>query len=43
VPGHMTGAVNIPWPKAANDDGTFRAVDGCHALYPVRASAPAGA
>ena len=24
VPGHIAGAANIPWAKAANDDGTFK-------------------
>jgi thiosulfate/3-mercaptopyruvate sulfurtransferase len=33
VQGHIPGAVNIPWSKAANDDGTFRAADELHALY----------
>jgi thiosulfate/3-mercaptopyruvate sulfurtransferase len=33
VPGHIPGAVNIPWSKAANDDGTFRPADELRALY----------
>ena len=33
VPGHIPGAVNIPWSKAANDDGTFRSDDELQALY----------
>jgi thiosulfate/3-mercaptopyruvate sulfurtransferase len=33
VPGHIPGAVNIPWSEAANDDGTFRTTDELHALY----------
>jgi thiosulfate/3-mercaptopyruvate sulfurtransferase len=33
VPGHIPGAVNIPWSKAANQDGTFRSADDLHALY----------
>jgi thiosulfate/3-mercaptopyruvate sulfurtransferase len=33
VPGHIPGAVNIPWSKAANDDGTFRAADELRTLY----------
>ena len=33
VPGHIPGAVNIPWSEAANDDGTFRTADELHALY----------
>lgn len=33
VPGHIPGAVNIPWSKAANEDGTFRSADELRALY----------
>jgi thiosulfate/3-mercaptopyruvate sulfurtransferase len=33
VPGHIPGAANIPWGKAANDDGTFRSADELRALY----------
>jgi thiosulfate/3-mercaptopyruvate sulfurtransferase len=33
VPGHVPGAVNIPWVKAANDDGTFRSADELRELY----------
>jgi thiosulfate/3-mercaptopyruvate sulfurtransferase len=33
VPGHIPGAVNIPWGKAANDDGTFRSADELRTLY----------
>jgi thiosulfate/3-mercaptopyruvate sulfurtransferase len=33
VPGHIPGAANIPWVKAANDDGTFRSADELRALY----------
>jgi thiosulfate/3-mercaptopyruvate sulfurtransferase len=33
VPGHVPGARNIPWSKAANDDGTFRSADELTALY----------
>jgi thiosulfate/3-mercaptopyruvate sulfurtransferase len=33
VPGHIPGAVNVPWSKAANDDGTFRSVDELRELY----------
>jgi len=33
VPGHIPGAVNIPWSKAANDDGMFRSADDLRALY----------
>jgi thiosulfate/3-mercaptopyruvate sulfurtransferase len=33
VPGHIPGAANIPWAKAANDDGTFRSADELRELY----------
>jgi thiosulfate/3-mercaptopyruvate sulfurtransferase len=33
VPGHIPGAANIPWAKAANDDGTFKSPDELRALY----------
>ncbi len=33
VPGHIPGAANIPWAKAANDDGSFRSADELRALY----------
>ncbi|MGN6244200.1 MAG: sulfurtransferase [Motilibacteraceae bacterium] len=32
-PGHVTGAKNIPWSKAANDDGTFKSDDELRDLY----------
>lgn len=32
-PGHIPTAKNIPWSKAANDDGTFRSDDDLTALY----------
>ena len=31
--GHIPGAANIPWAKAANDDGTFKSADELAALY----------
>jgi thiosulfate/3-mercaptopyruvate sulfurtransferase len=31
--GHIPGAVNIPWKKALNEDGTFKSVDELRALY----------
>jgi thiosulfate/3-mercaptopyruvate sulfurtransferase len=31
--GHVTSAVNIPWSKAANEDGTFRTDDELTDLY----------
>jgi thiosulfate/3-mercaptopyruvate sulfurtransferase len=33
VPGHIGGAANIPWAKAANEDGTFKSADELRALY----------
>ncbi len=32
-PGHIPGAVNIPWSKAVNDDGTFKGYDDLVSLY----------
>ena len=31
--GHIPTAKNVPWSKAANDDGTFRSDEELHALY----------
>lgn len=31
--GHIPGASNIPWARAANEDGTFKAADELRALY----------
>ena len=33
VGGHVPGARNIPWPKAANDDGSFKSREDLEALY----------
>jgi thiosulfate/3-mercaptopyruvate sulfurtransferase len=33
VPGHIPGAANVPWAKAANDDGTFKSADELKELY----------
>jgi thiosulfate/3-mercaptopyruvate sulfurtransferase len=33
VAGHVPGAVNIPWSKAANEHGTFKSADELRALY----------
>jgi thiosulfate/3-mercaptopyruvate sulfurtransferase len=33
VPGHIPGAANIPWAKAANDDGSFRSAEELRELY----------
>jgi thiosulfate/3-mercaptopyruvate sulfurtransferase len=32
-PGHIPGAINIPWSKAANEDGTFRSDEELAKLY----------
>jgi thiosulfate/3-mercaptopyruvate sulfurtransferase len=33
VPGHIPGAANITWSKAANDDGSFKSADELAELY----------
>jgi len=33
VPGHVPGALNVPWSKAANEDGTFKSDEELRALY----------
>jgi thiosulfate/3-mercaptopyruvate sulfurtransferase len=33
VPGHIPGAVNVPWSRAANEDGTFKTPDELKRLY----------
>ncbi len=40
VPGHIPGAANIPWVKAANDDGTFRSAEELKALYEAEGIRP---
>ncbi|MEU4839306.1 sulfurtransferase [Nocardia testacea] len=32
-PGHIPGAINVPWSKAANEDGTFRSDEELAELY----------
>jgi thiosulfate/3-mercaptopyruvate sulfurtransferase len=32
-PGHIPTAVNVPWSKAANEDGTFRSDDELRTIY----------
>ena len=32
-PGHIPGALNVPWSKAANEDGTFKSDDELAKLY----------
>ncbi|HWP40606.1 MAG TPA: rhodanese-like domain-containing protein, partial [Tepidisphaeraceae bacterium] len=31
--GHITGARNVPWSKAVNDDGTFKSADELWEIY----------
>lgn len=33
VPGHIPGAKNVPWSRAANEDGTFKSASELHELY----------
>ena len=40
VPGHIAGASNIPWAKAANDDGTFKSADELRELYEAEGITP---
>jgi thiosulfate/3-mercaptopyruvate sulfurtransferase len=40
VPGHIPGAVNIPWARAANEDGTFKPADELASLYSRLAITP---
>ena len=32
-PGHIPGAINVPWSKAANEDGTFKSDEELATLY----------
>ncbi len=32
-PGHIPGALNVPWARAVNEDGTFKSVDELKQLY----------
>ena len=32
-PGHIPGALNVPWSKAANEDGTFKSNEELESLY----------
>jgi thiosulfate/3-mercaptopyruvate sulfurtransferase len=41
VPGHIPGAANIPWAKAANDDGTFKSATELRELYASQGITPA--
>ena len=40
--GHIPGARNVPWSRAANADGTFRSADELRALYEGEAGLTAG-
>jgi thiosulfate/3-mercaptopyruvate sulfurtransferase len=31
--GHIPGAANVPWKRAANEDGTFKSADDLRAIY----------
>jgi thiosulfate/3-mercaptopyruvate sulfurtransferase len=42
VPGHIPGASNIPWSKAANEDGSFKTADDLRALYEGARILPTG-
>lgn len=33
VPGHIPGAKNVPWSRAANEDGTFKSAEELRDLY----------
>jgi thiosulfate/3-mercaptopyruvate sulfurtransferase len=32
-PGHIPGAINVPWSKAANEDGTFKSDEELASIY----------
>lgn len=38
--GHIPGAVNIPWSKAVNEDGTFKSYDELNNLYGMQGVRP---
>lgn len=42
VAGHIPGANNVPWSKAANEDGTFKSADELRALYEAEGVSPNG-
>jgi thiosulfate/3-mercaptopyruvate sulfurtransferase len=31
--GHIPGAANVPWRRAANEDGTFKGIGNLRAIY----------
>ena len=40
VGGHIPGAANVPWAKAAKDDGTFKSADELRELYEGAGATP---
>jgi thiosulfate/3-mercaptopyruvate sulfurtransferase len=40
VPGHIPGAANVTWAKAAAEDGTFKSADELKALYETEGITP---
>ncbi len=40
VPGHIPGAANVTWSKAANEDGTFKSADELRELYEAEGITP---
>jgi len=40
VPGHIPGAANVPWGKAANEDGTFKSADELEEIYKAAGVTP---
>ena len=38
--GHIKGALNIPWSKAANEDGTFKSVEDLNKIYATEGITP---
>jgi len=40
VPGHIPGAANIPWAKAAREDGSFKSPDELRELYESQGITP---
>lgn len=40
VGGHIPGAANVPWSRAANEDGTFRSTEELRSLYVAAGISP---
>jgi thiosulfate/3-mercaptopyruvate sulfurtransferase len=40
VPGHVPGAQNVPWSKAAEEDGTFKSPEALRELYGAAGATP---